>query len=78
MPTKVLEYGVDGNGDGAVDMFVLEDALYSMANYLQEHGWKGPMKSRWRQRRTILRYNYSKPYVNTVMAVADYLRATGK
>jgi membrane-bound lytic murein transglycosylase B len=78
MPTKVLKYGVDGNGDGVVDMFVLEDALFSMANYLQEHGWKGPMKSRWRQRRIILRYNYSKPYVNTVMAVADYLRATGK
>ena len=71
-------YGVDGNGDGVVDMFVLEDALFSMANYLKEHGWKGPMKSRRRQRRTIYRYNYSKPYVNTVMAVADYLRATGK
>lgn len=78
MPTKVLMYGVDGNGDGVVDMFVLEDALFSMANYLREHGWKGSMKSRRRQRRTIYRYNYSKTYVNTVMAVADYLRATGK
>ncbi|MCP4667438.1 MAG: peptidoglycan-binding protein, partial [Deltaproteobacteria bacterium] len=78
MPTKVLNYGVDGNGDGVVDMFVLEDALFSMGNYLQAHGWKGPMKSRRRRRRTIYRYNFSKIYVNTVMAVADYLRTTGK
>lgn len=73
MPTKVLEYGVDGNHDGVVDVFALEDALFSVGNYLRANGWRGTMKSRKRQRRAVFNYNYSKIYVNTVMAVADYL-----
>lgn len=74
MPTTILNYGADGNGDGVVDVFVLEDALFSMGNYLRAHGWKGAMKDRRRRCRVIYRYNHSKRYVNTVLAVADYLR----
>jgi membrane-bound lytic murein transglycosylase B len=59
-------------------MFVLEDALSSLGNYLRAHGWRGPMKSRRRQRKVLYNYNYSKIYVNTVMAVADYLKVNGK
>jgi len=37
---NVLKYGVDGNGDGKVDMNNIADALSSTANYLRGKGWK--------------------------------------
>jgi membrane-bound lytic murein transglycosylase B len=74
MPSQALRYGVDGNQDGVVDLFDLEDALFSMGNYLRANGWKGQMQSPRKQRRAIYNYNHSVIYVNTIMAVADYLR----
>lgn len=74
MPSQALRYGVDGNQDGVVDLFDLEDALFSMGNYLRANGWKGPMQSPRKQRRAIYNYNHSVIYVNTIMAVADSLR----
>ena len=40
LPGNALAYGVDGNGDGRVDLNQLEDALASTANYLARKGWK--------------------------------------
>ncbi len=40
LPGNALVYGVDGNGDGVVDLNTLEDALASTANYLRKKGWK--------------------------------------
>jgi len=37
---NVLKYGVDGNGDGRLDMTNMTDALASTANYLRQKGWK--------------------------------------
>lgn len=37
---NVLQYGVDGNGDGRVDLFDEADALASTANYLRQKGWQ--------------------------------------
>ncbi|WP_456387152.1 lytic murein transglycosylase [Profundibacter sp.] len=37
---NVLKYGVDGNGDGRLDMTNMADALASTANYLRGKGWK--------------------------------------
>jgi len=73
MPSQALRHGADGNGDGVVDLFVLEDALFSMGNYLRANGWRGTMRSRHKQRRAIYNYNHSRIYVNTVLAIADYL-----
>ena len=73
MPSQALRHGVDGNGDGVVDLFVLDDALFSMGKYLMANGWRGSMRSRRKQRRAIYNYNHSRIYVNTVIAVADYL-----
>ena len=73
MPTSALEFGVDGNGDGQIDLFSLEDALHSMANYLRRNGWKTNTQARRTQARVLYRYNRSRTYVNTVLAVADRL-----
>ena len=41
MPSSYVAYGVDGDGDGRVDLLGnMADALASVANYLARHGWK--------------------------------------
>ncbi len=40
LPGNALAYGVDGDGDGKVDLNDLADALASTANYLRQKGWR--------------------------------------
>lgn len=40
LPGNVLRYGVDGNGDGVIDLMNLSDSLASTANFLAQKGWK--------------------------------------
>ncbi|NJM81214.1 MAG: lytic murein transglycosylase [Tabrizicola sp.] len=40
LPGNALAYGVDGNGDGRVDLNNITDALSSTANFLRQKGWK--------------------------------------
>lgn len=70
MPSNIPFYGVDGNGDGKIDLFCLEDAVHSAGNFLKTHGWK---KNNTRERRTrLLRYyNNSTAYANTILTLAD-------
>jgi membrane-bound lytic murein transglycosylase B len=48
MPGSILKYGVDFDGDGAIDLRnSAADAIGSVANFLVQHGWdrnaKGPL-----------------------------------
>jgi lytic murein transglycosylase len=40
LPLNVLKYGVDGDGNGRVDLRSKADALASTANFLRGHGWQ--------------------------------------
>ncbi len=40
LPGNVGKYGVDGNGDGRLDMNNAVDALSSTANFLRKKGWQ--------------------------------------
>ena len=40
LPGNALTYGVDGNGDGRVDLNNVTDALASTANFLRQKGWR--------------------------------------
>ncbi len=40
LPGNVLRYGVDGNGDGRIDLSNQADALSSTANFLAQKGWR--------------------------------------
>jgi lytic murein transglycosylase len=41
LPKNVLKYGVDGDGDGAINLASSRaDALASTANFLRGHGWR--------------------------------------
>ncbi len=73
MPSNALTLGVDGNGDGRVDLFDHPDAIASVGNYLRHHGWHTTISDD-KAYKVILRYNYSKPYATTVLKIADRLR----
>ncbi len=66
IPSSALAYGRDGNGDGKVNLFEMNDALYSMAYFIKRHGWK-PELDREAQLAVIYRYNHSKSYSLTIM-----------
>lgn len=40
LPGNVLRYGLDGNGDGRVDLNDWQDAMASTANFLAQNGWQ--------------------------------------
>lgn len=40
LPNNILKYGVDGDGNGRVDLTNKYDALASTANFLRAHGWR--------------------------------------
>ncbi|THB71949.1 MAG: hypothetical protein D6E12_00440 [Desulfovibrio sp.] len=71
MPTSALKWGVDGDQDGRLDLFTVEDAVMSLGNFLVEHGWEGGSEDVVRA--ALYRYNHSNRYVNTVLAVAEHI-----
>lgn len=40
LPGNALTYGVDGNGDGRIDLATQADALATTAHFLQQKGWQ--------------------------------------
>lgn len=73
MPSNVLLFGSDGNSDGMVNLFDIEDAIFSVGSYFKGHGWEGDMSSFQKRQDLVLKYNYSRRYANTVLALADHL-----
>jgi len=74
LPGNVALYGVDGDRDGAVNLFVPADSIYSVARFLKEHGWNQQKSLTTKDKRAVLRnYNRSEPYVSTVLALSQNL-----
>jgi len=74
MPSSILAYGKDGNGDGTVDLLTHPDAMASIANYLKRHGWK-PGISRKKKEKVIYHYNHSEYYVKAILKIAERLKS---
>jgi len=73
MPTNIVPYGVDGDGDGVIDLFTMADAIASVANYLAKHGWK-PGLNREARHKVLRTYNHVDIYPNTILALADLVK----
>ena len=70
MPSNLDQYAVDGNGDGVIDLYQADDAIFSLSNFLKKHGWKaGGDRASWHA--VLMRYNKSRKYANTILALAD-------
>lgn len=72
MPSNILAYGADGNGDGRIDLFENADAIFSIASYLKNYGWK-PGISREKAAKVVYHYNHSKYYVDAILKIVDLL-----
>jgi membrane-bound lytic murein transglycosylase B len=70
LPGNQLTFGIDGNSDGEVDLFSPDDAIPSVANFLQAKGWNTMHPSTEEQEKVIWHYNRSAPYVETVLKIA--------
>jgi membrane-bound lytic murein transglycosylase B len=75
VPKSYVIYGYDWDQDGRVDLFKMEDALASIANYLKKEGYSlnGTVEAK---KAVIMKYNISEPYANTVLAIAERLKKT--
>lgn len=73
LPGTYLVYGTDGDLDGKVDLYQPADAVFSVANYLKQHGWHENISSKEKKEKVIWKYNRSKPYIDTVLAMAEKL-----
>jgi membrane-bound lytic murein transglycosylase B len=72
MPSNIIAYGKDGNGDGRIDLFEDADAIHSIASYLKQYGWQ-PGIDRKKAAKVVYHYNHSKYYVNAVLKIAQLL-----
>jgi membrane-bound lytic murein transglycosylase B len=71
LPSSYVSSAADGNGDGTIDLYQIDDAVFSVANYLDRAGWG---KTPEQQRKAIHHYNNSDDYVNAVMKLASMAR----
>jgi membrane-bound lytic murein transglycosylase B len=71
IPSSYIKYGVDGNGDGLIDLQNLSDALASTANYLKTFGWS--QDEPVRKKEALFAYNHCDHYVQAVLTYARAL-----
>ena len=71
IPSSYVRWAVDGNGDGKIDLFNLDDAVFSIANYLKSNGWT---KNYNDKRVALHHYNNSEQYVNAILILATRVR----
>ncbi|MGV3619609.1 MAG: lytic murein transglycosylase [Archangium sp.] len=67
MPAS-LRWADDGNGDGKIDLFDMDDAIASVGKYLQQAGFKKSARD------AVYNYNHESAYVEGVLAFADALK----
>ena len=72
MTTSYAKFAVDGNGDGAIDLFNFHDAAASIANYFQSHGYE--KNSPVSNREAVYAYNHCDNYVKAIFAYAKALK----
>lgn len=76
LPMNYFAFGTDGNGDGRVSLYQPADAAASAARFLASYGWKPGIKHE-KKRQVIWHYNRSDAYIDTVLALASNIRASG-
>ena len=73
MPSNILSFAKDGNGDGKIDLLNHCDAIASIASYLKHYGWHSDIKGK-KARKVLYEYNHSSYYVDILMKISDLLK----
>ena len=71
LPSSYLNWAVDGNDDGNINLYEMDDAIFSVANYLINHGWSEQPED---QKKAVFTYNNSSDYVDAVIQLAAKLK----
>lgn len=75
LPLNYIAFGTDGNGDGRVSLYDVDDATASTARFLKSYGWR-PRMTREQKREVVWHYNRSDAYIDAVLGLADRIRAS--
>jgi membrane-bound lytic murein transglycosylase B len=75
MPSSILAFAKDGDGNGSIDLFNHADAIISIATYLGHYGWH-PGIDRKDAYKVIYHYNHSNYYVDTILKISELLTAS--
>lgn len=70
LPSSLRSCGVSADGQGPVDLFTHDDAIFSIACYLKKSGFQRQNRASWR--RAVLSYNHSDAYADTVLTLASW------
>ncbi len=73
MPSNILSFAKDGNGDGKVNLLNHSDAISSIASYLKHYGWHADIKKKKAQK-VLFEYNHSSYYVAILMKISSLLK----
>jgi membrane-bound lytic murein transglycosylase B len=74
MPSTLLKYGVDADGDGKINIWTsLPDAIASAANYLAKIGWHKDEPAML-EVKLPANFDYSLAYLNNRKSVAEWVR----
>lgn len=71
LPSSYINYAIDGNKNGITNLFEIDDAIFSISNYLNKNGWG---KSDSAKRKAIFNYNNSNDYVDAVLNLAAKIK----
>lgn len=70
LPSALIRFGIDGDGDGAISLHDEQDAIWSAGNYLAHFGYKRQIPLQ-EKRSIIWRYNKSRSYIDTVLSLSE-------
>lgn len=73
LPSNYITFGVDGNANGQVSLFEMEDAIWSVARFFNSYGWRDDLPIE-EKRSIIWKYNKSDAYIDAILKVAALLR----
>ncbi len=73
MPSNILNFAKDGNGDGKINLLNHSDAITSIASYLKHYGWHSEIKKHKAQK-VLYKYNHSSYYVDILMRISALLK----
>lgn len=68
MPSTFAAYGVDGNGDGIISPWNIQDSIFTAAHYLAANGFSNDPRG------AIWHYNHANWYVNDVLQTAAIIK----
>lgn len=71
IPSSFMKWATPGPSNDRLDLYEVDDAILSVANYLKINGWtKNPDE----QRAALFHYNRSQDYGNTILQLAELLK----